>query len=412
MMTMRRSCPVLALVLAAAFANAAPQKPPTQSQPASPPAKTGTTKRAPATPPEDFDKLRARADAARETDQIPEAISLYRELVQIRPKWSEGWWYLGALQYEQDQFADAAEAFRKHVVLEPVNGQAWAMLGLCEFRAREYAKSLQYLTKARTLGLGTNEELARVVRYHQALLFTLGRQFEAALKLLTGFAVEHRESPPVVEAMGMAALRIPDLAVNLLPPDLEMARKFGKAQFLLGERKDGEAMEMFRKLETEYRGKANTAYALGAAMLVVGEHEQALKYFKQELEQDPKHVPAMIQYALEAIELERFEDGLVYARRATEVAPDDFAGYYALGRILLYLNDLTGSIATLEKAALLAPDSASVFYTLSQAYLRANRKSESDRALAEFRRLDALEKQRRTGVSPETRESQPNPPRQ
>jgi len=412
MITMSRSCFVLALVLAAAFANAVPQKPSAQGQQEPPAKKPVSTRPAPATPPEDFEKLRAQADAARETDQIPEAVSLYRRLVQVRPKWPEGWWYLGALQYEQDQFAPAAEAYRKYVVLEPANGQAWAMLGLCEFRTREYAKSLQHLTRARTLGLGANEELARVVRYHQAVLFTMGRQFEASLKLLTGFAVEHRESPPVVEALGMAALRIPNLPESLPPADREMARRFGKAQFLLGERKDDEAIEMFRKLETEYRGKPNTAYALAAALLVVGDHDQALRYFKQELEVEPRHVPAMIQYCLEAIALEKFEDGLVYARKAAELEPENFAVHYVLGRIYLYLGDIPRSVASLERASALAPESAPVFYTLSQAYLRANRKTDAERARAEFQRLDALEKQRQTGINPEAKGSPPNPPRQ
>ncbi len=369
------------------------------AQAPTPPAKkTARPAQAAAAPPEDFDKLKARADAARETDQIPEAIGLYRRLLRLRPKWPEGWWYLGALQYERDQHAGAAEAFRKYVLLEPDNGQGWGLLGLCEFRLREYVRALQHLTKARTLGLGGNEELARVIRYHQALLLTMGRQFEAALKILAGFAVEHRESPPVIEAMGMAALRIPDLAESLPPADREIVRKFGKAQFLAGERKDDEAIEMFRNLEAEYRGRPNVAYAAATAMLLVGDHEQALVYFKQELERDPRHVPAMIQYALEAIALERFEEGLVYARKAAELEPGNFAVHYVQGRIYLYLNDIPRSIASLEKASTLAPESASVFYTLSQAYSRANRSAEAAKALAEFQRLDELEKQRVTGV--------------
>ncbi len=294
-----------------------------------PPAKkTARPAQAAAAPPEDFNILKTRADAARETDQIPEAIGLYHKLLRLRPKWPEGWWYLGALQYEQDQHAGAAEAFRKYVLLEPENGQGWGLLGLCEFHLKEYVEAIQHLTKARALGLGGNEELGRVVRYHQGLLLTMGRQFEAALKILTGFAVEHRESPPVIEAMGMAALRIPDLAENLPTAEREIVRKFGKAQFLAGERKDDEAIEMFRKLETEYRGRPNVAYAVATAMLLVGDHEQALLYFKQELERDPRHVTAMIQYALEAIALERFEEGLVYARKAAELEPGNFASHY------------------------------------------------------------------------------------
>ncbi|NWG12721.1 MAG: tetratricopeptide repeat protein [Acidobacteria bacterium] len=396
---------ILSAVIMAAAESAASA--PLQAPPA-PPKKTARPVRTAAPAAEDWERLKAQADAARETDQIPEAVGLYRKLVKLKPKWPEGWWYLGALQYERDQYAGAAEAFRKYLVLEPENGQGWGMLGLCEFRVKDYVRSLQHLTKARSLGLGGNEELARSVRYHQALLFTLGRQFEAALSVLNGFAVEHRESSPVLEAMGMAALRMPNLAEDLKPGDREAVRKFGKAQFLAGERRDDEAIEMFLKLEAEYRGRPNVAYAVATAMLLRGDHENALRYFKQELERDPRHVPAMIQYSLEAIALERFEEGLVHARKAAELEPDNFAVHYVQGRIYLYLGDLPSSIASLERAAALAPESAPVFYTLSQAYRRANRPADAEKALAEFRRLDALEKRRVTGVPlPEARGSVP-----
>ena len=69
-----------------------------------------------------FETLKAMANAAREADEVPEAIRLYTELVGIRPNWTEGWWYLGTLYYEKDQYTDGARAFQRFVTLEPKGG--------------------------------------------------------------------------------------------------------------------------------------------------------------------------------------------------------------------------------------------------------------------------------------------------
>src|SRR5439155_19412091 len=108
-----------------------------------------------------FESLKAKADEARDADQIAEAVRLYEQLVKIRPGWAERWWYVDTLHYDSDQYAPAAAAFSRYVTLERGNGQGWAMLGLCECRMARFASSWDYLVKACSLGLGRNEELAR-----------------------------------------------------------------------------------------------------------------------------------------------------------------------------------------------------------------------------------------------------------
>ena len=165
----------------------------------------------------DFDRLKAKADDAKKSNQVPEAIDLFNQLLRIKPRWAEGWWYLGTLYYESDQYASGVSAFERLVALEPKNSWGWAMLGLCEYQTKEYVASLEHLAKGRSLGLGDNQELARVVRYHQAILLTRVKRFEAAQTLLNGFAVEHRESDSILDGLGMASLtyRWPDREFDL-----------------------------------------------------------------------------------------------------------------------------------------------------------------------------------------------------
>src|SRR5450759_1259644 len=86
-----------------------------------------------------FEELAAKATAAREADNISQAIELYREALQVKPAWTEGWWFLGTLCYDSDQYKSGMQAFAEFVKLEDKAAPGWSFLGLCEFETGEYA---------------------------------------------------------------------------------------------------------------------------------------------------------------------------------------------------------------------------------------------------------------------------------
>src|SRR5262245_32408648 len=45
----------------------------------------------------EFDKAVKLGDQAREAGKFTEAIEQYGKALQLRPKWEDGWWYLGAI---------------------------------------------------------------------------------------------------------------------------------------------------------------------------------------------------------------------------------------------------------------------------------------------------------------------------
>ena len=56
-----------------------------------------------------FEELAAQANAAREADNIPQAIQLYQEALQLKPAWPDGWWYLGTIFYDGDQYENGRQ---------------------------------------------------------------------------------------------------------------------------------------------------------------------------------------------------------------------------------------------------------------------------------------------------------------
>src|ERR1700758_572373 len=109
-----------------------------------------------------FENLAARAQAAMDADRVPEAIRLYAQATNLRPKWTEGWWHLGTLCFDSGKFEPARDAFAHFVALEQEQpGPGFSMLGLSEFQLKHYSRALAILEKGIRLGLGSNAPFTR-----------------------------------------------------------------------------------------------------------------------------------------------------------------------------------------------------------------------------------------------------------
>jgi cytochrome c-type biogenesis protein CcmH/NrfG len=77
-----------------------------------------------------FDDVVLKASAARERDDVPQAIELYSQALQLKPGWPDGWWFLGSLQYEAESYAAGRDALTHYIHIVPDAGPAWALRGL------------------------------------------------------------------------------------------------------------------------------------------------------------------------------------------------------------------------------------------------------------------------------------------
>jgi len=258
--------------------------------------KSRPQQRSPQTQEAEFQRFVKEADAARVAERFDEAISLYGKALNIKPKWPEGWWYIGAIFYQKDLYQQARDAFQNLVALEPERGPASAMLGLCLFQTGDYERAAIALQRAQTSGVNDNSELARVVRYHTALLYIHFEYFESAYDVLNEFVRFGQETPKVVEAFGLTLLRMP-LLPNEVPADQrEKVLVAGQAGYNMAARRLEQARTAFDTLLARYPNDPNIHYAFGVYMLPQ-DADAALKEFKRELEISPNHYAALTQMA-------------------------------------------------------------------------------------------------------------------
>jgi len=331
---------LVAVLLGSAFAGAQTAKPAAPVQRKAPAKGTSPA----------FEKLVAQATEARKAEQWEQAIALYAKAVKLRPKYVEGYWYQGTAYYTLGKFGECRDQFRKVVKLAPKNGAAFAFLGLCEFEMQEYALSLQHLLQSRELGVGDTGELGAMARFHAAMLMTLAEQYEQALETLGEFAAEGNDSPPVIEAMGIATLRMPVLAADLPPERREMVMMAGRASYMMATRNTASAEQAFEALAARYPETPNVHYAY-AICLLIEKADKAIEKFKRELELQPGHPPSMIQLAFEYENRGDAASALDWARKAVAAVPKDFAAHKALGQALLETGQSERGLAALRDAA-------------------------------------------------------------
>ena len=331
--------------------------------------------------------IAAKAAEARLSGNLDAALKLYREGVTTQPQWAEGWYFLGTMHYERDEPKECATAMGQFVKLAPEVSNGAAILGLCLFQVQDYAAALTTLIQAERLGLTRGEALTDVASYHAALLFTKDENFERALKILNFFANREPLDPKIIEATGIATLRMGIFPSELPFEDREVVYRVGRAVLTAGNRRTADAMRQFDSIAKDFPATPNVHFAYGS-LLIGADPELAIATLRKEIEIQPKHLPARVLLAIEFLNRGEPAMALSLGEEAVALAPSNFTSHVVLGRALAEsATDLPRGITELEYAVKLEPTSPQVRIALASAYAKAGRVKEAAQERAEFQRL-------------------------
>jgi tetratricopeptide (TPR) repeat protein len=332
----------------------------------------------------DFDSTAAAAGAARDQNDLPGAVALYRQAVALNPQWSDGWWYLGLLGYSANDYASATDALTHYLQLVPAAGPAFALRGLCEFESAKYMPSLSDIEHAITLGAANDPRNEQILRYHEALLLAHASRFEEALSTDQILARTAPANPEVLTAIGLAGLRQPILPSEATGGQQEIAAAAGQAawSFITGDHEA--AAQSFAAFFTRYPTAENAHYFY-AYLLFGHEPDAARVQLEQELRLDANNVPALTLLAWADILENDSAAALQYARKAESLDSGSFMPQLVLGRSLVGTGELNDGIDHLQQALRIQPDSLEVHIGLAIAYSK-----NGDRELARSERLKSL----------------------
>jgi tetratricopeptide (TPR) repeat protein len=324
---------------------------------------------------EDFTDVAAQAAAARQGNNVPNAIALYRKAVQLNAQWQEGWWFLGTMLYDTDRYADAENAFDHFVALNGRAAPGWAFLGLCEYETGASAKALEHINRGLSLGIDADPQLKLVLLYHEALLLTRFGKFDQALQkygaIIRG-ADASKLNESLLASIGLAALRASLLPKELPPAQTDLHVKAGTAAtfVLLGDYVRAESA--FSDLLKQYGNAPNVHYMRGVYLLA-RDPDAAFAEFKRELQISPSNPAANQMLALGLLTRGDPDLALPYAKKALESMPNDPFDTYLMGRALVETGKLERGVQLLESAEKVDATNTDVHVTLAAAYSQLGR---------------------------------------
>ncbi|HKW62777.1 MAG TPA: tetratricopeptide repeat protein [Candidatus Acidoferrum sp.] len=341
-----------------------------------------------------FSQLAEQARKASDESRLEEAAALYTRALALHPRWTDGWWSLGTIEYDQSLYAKAATAFTRLVALQPGNGTAHAMLGLCQFELQQDDSALKNLLKAEKLNIIKNEELRTVALYHLGVLLLRARKFGDAKETLDQLAKVRIKTKASTTALGFAVLL---MSPKDIPPEgtpgAYVIERAGEAETLLMQKDFEQAKQIYTQLTADYPEYPNLHFAFGRLLLETNETDLAIQQFQLELKRDPQNVNSLLEIAAVRYQVDS-QDGLSYAEKALQLAPRLPLTHYLVGLLRLDTGNAAGAIAELEIAQKAFPNESRIYFSLGTAYSRTSRKAEATKARAEFVRLSAQEKQR------------------
>ncbi len=127
--------------------------------------------------------------------------------------------------------------------------------------------------------------------------------------------------------------------------------------------------ERLRALIEQYKPEqADFYFQLAEAYWSQQKLDEALPWYQQAVQRDPKHLIALRNYATVLAEAGKHTDAEQVVRQALEIAPDDPKGLNNLGDVLVTLGRAAAAIPILTKSLEGDPDSPEALQNLARAY--------------------------------------------
>jgi tetratricopeptide (TPR) repeat protein len=327
---------------------------------------------------ENFDEVAAAAAAARDRGDLPRAIELFQQAVQLHPKWPDGWWYLGSLEYNTNAYGSAIDALTHYIELTPGAGPAMALRGLCEFEQRQYSESLQDLEHGTALGAAAQPRNTAIIVDHEALLLTHLGKFEEALGKYAVLVKHGAVNDSLIQGIGLAGLRMPIFPQDITPSQQQMVLLVGRAAaaVMSGEMTTGQQL-----FDAVFHGFPSTPYVhyLYGYLLFPTDPGQAIAQFQQELAVSPSSAIVHSMLAWVYNSEGEYTDALPDARAAVIDDPSLPIAQLVLGRDLIETGNVQDGMSLLEGVLKTDPKNLEAHLGLVRAYSMLGRRDDAGR---------------------------------
>lgn len=300
------------------------------------------------------------------TGRLPQAESLYRQILQVAPNHAEALYHLGVIAYQMGRSESAVELIGKAISAKPFEPTYYSTLGLALQNQGKLNEAVACYRKA----LSVSPDLVEAHYNLGGALLQQGKPDEAVASYQRALLAR----PDYAEAhnnLGVALLRQgkPDeaaashrRALTLRPDHAEAHNNLGmalKAQGMLDE-----AVGSYREALTLRPEFAQAHYNLGNALLQRGKADEALTSYRQAVSLRPGFAEAHYNLGNALLRSARPDEALASYRQALSFERDHAEAHNNLGLALLQCGKLDEGVASYRAAISFKADYAEAYSNL------------------------------------------------
>ena len=285
-----------------------------------------------------------------------EALPILRNVVEIRPRYSEAYYNMALAYVSMERPGDAVPHLQKAVELRPEFYEARTLLGNLLVQAGNFEDAIPHLRMAVTIRPDNVKLLAFL-----GLQYLQGRYYEEAVKCFRQ-AVE----------LDPASADLRFLLVDAHHKNHDFERALQEAQAALA----------------QFPDLANSHYQVAWQLENMGRFEEAKGHLEEALAIDSGFTEAHRMMGDVVLRLGDAEGSLGHFRRALAQDAGSGEAYAGLGKALIQLKKYEETIPAMERAIEGNPELASLHLYLSQAYRATGRMDDARREAAIFTKLN------------------------
>ena len=297
-----------------------------------------------------------RAVASHQAGQLPQAETLYRQVLQLSPAHPDALHYLGVLAHQVGQPAIAVQLIDQAIQLNPSNAEAYSNRGNALRSLGQYQAALESLNRALLLRpdyaeahCNRGSALYELRRYQQAL-----ESCDRAIQLKPNFAEAHSNRGSALQALRQyqPALESFDAAIRIKPDYAVAHANRGSALHPLGRYREAlessdRAIQIDPHLATAYANRAN-------ALIGLQRYQEALESSDRAIQLNPRLAEAHNTRGTALQALRQHQAALESFNRAIDVDPS-YEAYCNRGNILYELQDCQAALESYNQALRLSP---------------------------------------------------------
>jgi predicted O-linked N-acetylglucosamine transferase (SPINDLY family)/regulator of sirC expression with transglutaminase-like and TPR domain len=304
------------------------------------------------------DLLLQKAIAHHNAGQLPQAESLYRQILQISPNHFDALHLLGQIACQTGQAAVALELIDRAIQINPEHAEAHFNRGNALFSLQQYQAAVHSYDKAILL----KPEYAEAHHNRGSALYAL-QQYQAALAsidkailLKPDYAEAFCNRGNALHALNryQAAVASFDKAIQLRPDYAEAY--FNRGNVLQVLRQHDAALQSYEKAIRLNPDNADLHHNRASALYALQQYQAALLSFDKAVLLKPDCAEACCNRGNTLYVLQQYQAALENYDKALLLRPDYADAYYNRGNTLLDLKQCPAALASYDKALLLKPD--------------------------------------------------------